>query len=124
MSPSENNLIGIDYGTRKTGLAYSVGSFAFGWKTVPTKDLIKELQSLIQTKKSDAIVIGMPYNIDGSMSQHGKRVLQYVKQLKTFTPLPIYTHDERLTSSAASMSFIEDGIDGDIDTEAARLILE
>jgi RNase H-fold protein (predicted Holliday junction resolvase) len=36
MSPSENNFIGIDYGTKKTGLAYSVGSFAFGWKTVPT----------------------------------------------------------------------------------------
>jgi RNase H-fold protein (predicted Holliday junction resolvase) len=65
----------------------------------------------------------MPYNIDGSMSQHGKRVLKYVEQMKTLTSLPIYTHDERLTSSAASISFEEDGIDGDIDTEAARLIL-
>lgn len=84
---------------------------------------MQELQKLIQTKKITGIIIGMPYNIDGSMSQHGKRVTQYIEKLKTLTSLPIIPHDERLTSSAASMSFEEDGIDGDIDTEAARLIL-
>ena len=58
------------------------------------------------------------------MSQHGKRVEQFTKELKKKTPLPIYLHDERLTSSEARITFDETGFDGDIDTESARLILE
>jgi RNase H-fold protein (predicted Holliday junction resolvase) len=66
----------------------------------------------------------MPYNIDGSMSWHGKRVLEFVKKLKTVTPLSIILHDERLSTSEALLGFDEDRItNGDIDAEAARLIL-
>ena len=38
--------------------------------------------------------------------------------------LPVILHDERLTTAGAIMGFAEDGVDGDIDAEAARLILE
>lgn len=70
------------------------------------------------------IVIGMPYNIDGTMSKHGKRVAEFVKRLEKIVEIPIVLHDERLTTSEAMMGFDEDGIlDGDVDAEAARLIL-
>ncbi len=66
----------------------------------------------------------MPYNIDGSMSKHGKRVSEFMKRLEKTVQIPIVLHDERLTTSEAMMGFDDDGItDGDVDAEAARLIL-
>ena len=65
----------------------------------------------------------MPYNIDGTMSKHGRRVQEFAWKLESVIEIPIVLHDERLSSSEARMSFAEDSEEGDIDAEAARLIL-
>ena len=57
------------------------------------------------------------------MSKHGKRVEKFAQSLEKIVELPIILHDERLSSSEAGMAFEEDGEYGDIDAEAARLIL-
>lgn len=116
--------LAIDYGTRKSGLAYCVEWFSFAWKTIKSHDLLREVRTAIDQKNIQAIVVGMPYNIDGSMSSHGRRVWTVVKYLKKNINLPIVTHDERLTTSEARISFAESGYDGDIDAESARLILQ
>ncbi len=116
--------IAIDYGTRKSWLAYSVETFAFAWKTVETKNLFDILPKFIQEKKAQVVVIGMPYNIDGTMSVHGKRVEKWAERLRWILRIPVVFQDERLTSSEAEMAFDEIGISGDIDAEAARLILK
>ena len=116
--------IAIDYGTKKSWLAYSVETFAFAWKTVETKNLLGLLPKFIQEKKAQTVIIGMPYNIDGTMSAHGKRVEKWAEKPKWIINIPVVFHDERLTSSEAIMAFDEAGITGDIDAEAARLILE
>ncbi len=119
-----NSIISIDYGTRKSGLAYSVEGFCFAYKTITTADLLNRIPKWIIERKADTIIVGMPYNIDGSMSKHGRRVTEFVKQLYKIVNIPIILHDERLTTSEALLGFDEDGItDGDIDAEAARLIL-
>lgn len=66
----------------------------------------------------------MPYNIDGTMSRHGRRVEEFAQKLANHVDIPIILHDERLSSSEARMAFADDGETGDIDAEAARLILE
>ena len=116
--------IAIDYGTKKSWLAYSVETFAFAWKTVETKNLLGLLPKFIQEKKAQTVIIGMPYNIDGTMSAHGKRVEKWAEKLKWIIHIPVVFHDERLTSSEAIMAFDEAGITVDIYAEAARLILE
>jgi putative holliday junction resolvase len=119
-----NSFISIDYGTRKSGLAYSVEGFCFAYKTIPTTDLLDRIPKWIIERKAETIIVGMPYNIDGSMSKHGKRVSEFVKRLQKTVQIPIILHDERLTTSEALLGFDEDGIlGGDIDAEAARLIL-
>lgn len=120
---SSQNYISIDYGTRKSGLAYSIEGFCFAWKTVLTTELLAILPKWIQERKAEKIIIGMPYNIDGTMSKHGKRVTEFSKKLETLVDIPISFHDERLTTSEAILGFDEYGINGDIDAEAARLIL-
>ncbi len=115
-----SNYIAVDYGTHKSGLAYSVEGFSFAIGTTQTKILIIELEKLIKNKNPKSIILGMPYNIDGTMSKHGQRVLAFQKKLQSHFPLlEITTHDERLTTSEATISSVED-----IDAESARLILE
>lgn len=118
------NFLAVDYGTRKSWLAYSVESFVFGIGTVSTHTLLDILPKIFLDKKIGHIVLWMPYNIDGSMSVHGKRVEKFWKILtQNFPHIPVSYHDERLSSAAAEMGFAEEGIDGDIDMEAARIIL-
>lgn len=116
--------ISIDYWTRKSWLAYSVETFAFAWKTVETKTLLEILPVFIQEKKAKTVVLWMPYNIDGTMSQHGRRVESFAKKLRENIDINIVFQDERLTSSEAEMAFDDAWILWDIDSEAARLILE
>ncbi len=118
------NYIALDYGTQKTWLAYSVESFAFAHKTVPTTFLLDILPKIIIEKKATKVIIGMPYNIDGTVSKHGKRVQAFAKKLGSALQIPVILHDERLTTSEARIGFDDAGINGDIDAEAARLILE
>ena len=117
------NYISIDYWTRKSGLAYSVEGFCFAWKTISTSDILSIVPKWAIERKAEAIIIGMPYNIDGSMSKHGKRVGGFIKKLEAVTDIPIITHDERLSTSEALLGFDEYGVNGDVDAEAARLIL-
>lgn len=117
------NYISIDYWTRKSGLAYSVEGFCFAWKTVSTTDILDIVPKWATERKAEAIIVGMPYNIDGSMSKHGKRVNEFIKKLETVTTLPVMIHDERLSTSEALLGFDEYGVNGDVDAEAARLIL-
>ena len=80
-----DNYLSIDYGTRKCGLAYSVGSFAFGYGTVVTKELEKTIEEVIRERSITDIVIGMPYNIDGTMSPHGQRVQSIADRIRKST---------------------------------------
>ncbi len=114
------NFVSIDYGTHKSWLAYSVEGFAFALETVPTRNLTNELEELIEKRNPESIILGMPYNIDGTMSKHGQRVQSFAKILeKHFPTLPIIFQDERLTTAEARMEWADD-----IDAESARLILE
>ena len=110
--------LSLDYGTHKSWLAYSVEGFCFAYKTIPTAELLDFLPSWISEKKAEAIIIGMPYNIDGTESTHCIKVRKFAKELEKTIHIPIFLHDERLTTSEARLW----GVD-DIDAESARLIL-
>jgi putative Holliday junction resolvase len=117
------NVLSIDYGTRKCGLAYGIEGYAWGLYTVPTVDILHTIQQICSEKNIQQIVVGMPYHIDGSMSMHGRRVHAWIEKLEKVVHIPVHTHDERMTSSEARIG-ISQGVDTDVDTEAARLILE
>ena len=111
--------ISLDYGTHKSWLAYSVEGFCFAYKTLPTSELFEFLPKWIHERWAKAIIIGMPYNIDGTESAQCKKVRTFAKKLEDIISIEIYFHDERLTTSEAKLG----GVD-DIDAESARLILE
>ncbi len=116
---TENTVyLSIDYGTHKSWLAYSVEGFCFAHTTLSTRELLEYLPKWIQERKPKGIIIGMPYNIDGTESAHCKKVRMFAKTVKKAIPIEIIFHDERLTTSEAKFGWVED-----IDAESARLIL-
>lgn len=120
--------LGIDYGTKKVGLAISSpdGTFVFGRGTLRVTDhheLLDRLQSLITQEHVTHIVVGYPLNTDGTQGENTKSVDTFVKLLKERTPLPVDREDERYTTQyARTLAGERKGADDD--EGAARIILQ
>jgi putative Holliday junction resolvase len=91
------------------------------------------VQTLIDEWQPDTLVIGLPYNLDGSDSPTTVRAREFGAQLSTLYGLPIDWVDERLTSAEAKTMLREQRRSGekrrrirsgDIDALTARLIAE
>lgn len=120
-----NIYLGIDYGTRKSGLAYAHSGFVFGIKTVPTGTLDGEMDKLIRKYQITHIILGLPLTPSGKRIPHTTRVEQYRQKLIAHTNLPVILVDESESSIEAKVGYDMDGIsEGDLDVGAARIILE
>ena len=56
---------------------------------------------LIKEWKPDAVVVGLPLNMDGTPSDMCLRAEKFARRLNGRYNLPFYTHDERLTTFEA-----------------------
>lgn len=106
-SPSKRYLA-VDLGGKRTGLA--VGDDATRIATPvdvlevpPGPRLIEAIRRAIAEHGPDAIVIGLPLNMDGSEGEAAKQVRAFGAALAEATSLPTEFHDERLTSRAAEL---------------------
>jgi len=108
--------LGIDYGDARVGLALtdSLGITAQGLETIHHKGndkiVLKRLEEIINEKEVTIIVIGMPYNMDGSKTQRAEATEKFIHKLKCkFNKIQIEQIDERLTTVAAhkTMNFLE-----------------
>jgi putative transcription antitermination factor YqgF len=91
-------LLGIDYGTKHTGIALGVDSATTPLKSISTTSvsyLIEEIGKIIKDEKIDGIVIGVPKNADKKQEQI---VGSFVNDLKDNTGTQIYLVDETSTS--------------------------
>jgi len=116
--------------------ANRVTQTAMALKALPARDgdpVPEDVRALISEWQPDALVIGVPYNIDGSESEMTTRAKLFGKLLEERHGLPIDTVDERLTSAEARMTLREQRHTGqrrrrvrreDIDSLAAQLIAE
>jgi len=128
----------FDYGDRRIGVAFANRGTqtATALKTIPARDdayAQHAIALLVSEWEPDAIVIGVPYNIDGGESQMAARAMEFAQRLGEKFGLPIETIDERLTSAEASMLLRDQRQTGqrrrrvskeDIDSLAAQLIAE
>ena len=87
-----------------------------------------EIVQLIKDWKPDALVIGLPYNLDGTKSELFIRSVKFANRLHGKFHLPCYGMDERLSSKAAvEQIFEETGSmtkQAGVDDVAAQIILE
>ena len=98
--------LAIDYGQKRTGIAVSDtgGSMAFPRKTILMRTraaFFEELLALIEAEATDAIVIGLPINLDGEESLTTRQVRNFSKSLARRTTLPLFWMEEALSSYEA-----------------------
>ena len=90
------------------------------------------IKNLIDTWKPDALVIGLPYHMDGTEQEMTRAARRFGRQLHERFQVPVFEMDERLSSREAEDRIIEDRVKGhrkktkkeDIDMLAAQIILQ
>ncbi|MBI4120896.1 MAG: pre-16S rRNA-processing nuclease YqgF [Parcubacteria group bacterium] len=116
--------MGIDYGSRKTGIALSddEGTIAFPHKVLPTdKRLSGSIADLVITEGVGQIVIGESIGYSNKENPIMKGIRQLKKELEAKTGIPVLFESEMFTSAEAKR--FQGERDG-IDASAAALILQ
>ena len=127
-------IIAIDYGTKRVGLAVTdpLQIIASPLETVHAKDVIEYLKKYFKEEDVEAIVLGMPKNLNNKATHATRHVVQFKYKLaKEFPEMPLHLMDERFTSSLALDALIAGGSTkkqrqekGNIDKVSAAIILQ
>ena len=127
-------LVGIDYGTKRTGLAYTDPNkiIASGLKNLPTYQVISYLKQFCETETVDCFIVGKPLQKDGTPSEVESQIKVFVEELKrNFPDCKIERYDERFTSKMALQAMIDGGLKkkqrsdkGMVDQVSATIILQ
>lgn len=125
--------LGIDYGTKRIGLA-SGDDLGFASPLPAVLSDRAEVQEaaiaeVIRVRKITEIVVGLPYNMDGSKGPSADAAEAFGNRLGELFGLPVHFVDERLSSSVAEQGIapkdrraLRDS--GLVDSRAAALILQ
>ena len=128
--------LGIDYGDARVGIAVTdaLGITAQGLETIHhngnDKVILKRLDEIFAQYEVDTIVVGMPFNMDGTKTFRAEATEKFIHKLKCkYNKKKIETIDERLTTVEAhkTMNFLEvkkTKKRGIVDTISAVYILE
>jgi len=106
-------LLAIDYGKKRTGIAVSdpLQIIANGLTTVKTSEIFDFLSNYLQKEEVSAIVVGLPKQMSGEMSENMQRVEVFVNKLKQiYSSIPIEYFDERFSSKMAHQAMIDGGL--------------
>ena len=126
-------VMSFDYGTEKIGIAIgqSISSTAEPLTIIKAKDGIpnwSQITDLIESWRPNYLVVGLPYNLDGSDSKLLQRALKFAKRLNGRFNIPTFGIDERLSSETAKEKYkigsLKNTIRKEIDDVAAQIILE
>ena len=98
--------LAIDHGQKRTGLAISDASETLVSphsviETASEEELLRRISDVLVAEGIDAIVVGLPINMDGTESDRSRKVRQFVLAMQEQTDKPVHLHDERLSSFEA-----------------------
>ena len=128
--------LGLDLGTKTLGVAISdkLGLIASSVKTIKFdnedyKSLVNEVKSLIEEYNVNAIVLGLPKNMNNSLGFASERSMNFKKILEEELNIEVILEDERLSSVEANNIMINADISrkkrkAKVDTLAATIILQ
>jgi len=132
-APSSGRLIALDLGMKRIGVAVS-DELQFTVRPVCViqrtswKKVLKQIVSLLEEFDAVALVLGLPYNTDGSESEMSQEARRLAQNFSLSLSVPVLLQDERLSSYAAKGYLWKTGLSEKetrerVDAEAAAVIL-
>jgi len=132
---STKRVLALDLGQARIGVALSD---VLGWTAQPvgtiqarsSEQAIGHIRRMVREHEVGTIVLGMPYNMDGSEGPQAAWVRQFGERLAAAVPeITVVYWDERLSTVASESFLIETGMTGrkrrqHRDKIAAALILQ
>jgi putative Holliday junction resolvase len=106
-SLKNKHILGIDFGTKFTGLAtYKVDNdpFVLTWGRIKYQSddqLINDIGRVITDEFIDIVVIGVPFFTDGKESTMTKTVKSFISKIESKISKPLFCIDETLTTFEA-----------------------
>lgn len=123
--------LGIDYGTKRVGLALSdpLGLTARPLAVVPRSKIVEEVVSLVKEQEVGTIVVGLPTGLGGDEGISASEARKLADELATATGVDVVLRDERYTSRMAESALLESGMKRrkrreSVDKVAAAIILQ
>jgi len=104
--------MGLDLGTKTIGVAVTdtYRSVATPLETIKRSKFTKDAEALIKISKDRnivGVVLGLPYNMDGSEGPRAQSTRAFARNLVGVLPLPVSFWDERLSTVAAEKALLE-----------------
>ncbi len=106
-------ILGIDYGTRKVGLAIADLSTH---TVVPLcvldgtdEQFVHEISELVRLQSIAQVVVGMPLKADGTAGVSTDAAQAFITKLRAALGVPVLSQDERFTTKAAKALMREAG---------------
>jgi putative Holliday junction resolvase len=96
-------ILALDVGTKTIGVAVSdeLGIAAHGVTTIKRTELRRDIEALgriINQYNPSVILVGVPYNIDGTVGRRGQDILKFADKVKKAFSLPIEFRDESFST--------------------------
>ena len=127
-------ILAVDFGKKRCGLAATddLRIIASGLDTVETSVLMEYLKKYFEKNSVDEVVIGLPTDLKGNMSEVEEDIQKFIEEFKNeFSEVSVVRFDERFTSKIASYFISQSGKNkkqrqekGLIDKVSATLILQ
>ena len=127
-------ILAVDFGKKRCGLAATddLRIIASGLDTVETTVLMEFLKKYFEKNTVDEVVIGLPTDLKGNMSEVEEDIQKFIEEFKSeFPEMSVVRFDERFTSKIASYFISQSGKNkkqrqekGLIDKVSATLILQ
>lgn len=131
----QGRILGIDYGTRRIGLAISdplrILATSYG-VLMMNKEVIRRLMEIVAKEAIALMVVGMPLSLSGKKTAKAEEVEQFVESLRPKSLIEVVYWDERFTTSIAQQTMLSMGTkkkerrqkDGRVDAMAAAIMLQ
>ena len=126
-----HKIMALDVGTKRIGVALSdylqvIANPCTCIQREPEQKAIEEITKIAKENRVEKIVVGVQYNMDGTLGFQGENCIEFSQKLIGFD---IILEDERLTSEEAEERLKSRKVDfrknkGLVDIESACIILE
>jgi putative Holliday junction resolvase len=107
--------LALDVGERRIGVALSdeTATLASGLETVVRtggRRDVAAIAALVERHRPEAVLVGLPLNMDGTAGAQAEKVRTFVEELKARIEVPFLERDERLTTVEANEILRKSGV--------------